>query len=232
MNLPAVIFIILIVVALLYFLSQKNKSDSHTIEMDVPRPNKAPFEKVLLFIDTKSINVIKQVYDQFKNLDIDFNGMEKYYKQKLNGTFNFKKALNENNKKLIETKKVDAIEELNFDHFNKNKVPSKSQQRDSKIPNKLLHQKKSITDTSHYFYGKKIVISGTFNNFPYRAEIAKLLWEVGADVDMKVTANTTILLAGKGVGWKKLETAKNEGILIMNEERFISYFPDYVNTFN
>jgi len=228
------IFIIMVVFSLLimFYVNKTNETpQSHSVEMDVPNPSKASKEKVLNFIDIQPSYVIEQVYQKFISYKVDFNGMEKYYIQKKNDKFDFNKAMNEcypsSNRKTI----IKNTEELDFTYFEKKKPPSKTYLRDSKIPNKFLHPRKELEDKSHYFYNKKIVISGSFKNFPYRAEIAKILWEVGADVDMKVTEKTNILLSGNGVGWKKLETAQTNGVEIMSEETFLNHFPNYETTF-
>lgn len=95
----------------------------------------------------------------------------------------------------------------------------------NKIQRKHLYPKKGIEEGTHFFTGKKVVISGMFDHFYQRDEMAKWLWEVGADVDTQVTENTDFLIAGEGVGWRKKEIADTYGAIIMNEEEFISYFP-------
>lgn len=63
----------------------------------------------------------------------------------------------------------------------------------------------SVEDKSNPFFGKKVVISGTFNTWPDRTVLARELKERGADIDSSVGPNTQILIAGDGVGPKKLE---------------------------
>ena len=87
----------------------------------------------------------------------------------------------------------------------------------NEIPKEFLIPKKDIEDTSHYFYGKKICISGQLNSFPYRAELAKELHELGADVDTGVGKTCGILISGEGVGPSKLKKAMEQGVYIMDE---------------
>lgn len=61
------------------------------------------------------------------------------------------------------------------------------------------------------FKYKKIVISGTYLNWSDRTELAKLMKNLGADVDSTVTQYTNFLFAGNGVGPKKYEMM-NENI--------------------
>ncbi|KAF0198410.1 MAG: hypothetical protein FD166_1463 [Bacteroidetes bacterium] len=63
----------------------------------------------------------------------------------------------------------------------------------------------SVEDKTNPFYGKKVVITGTFNTWPDRTLLAKKLQELGADIDTSVTTKTHILVAGNDVGPKKME---------------------------
>lgn len=87
----------------------------------------------------------------------------------------------------------------------------------NEIPREFLTPKKDLEDKSHYFYGKKVCISGQLNSFPYRAELAKQLHELGADVDTGVGKTCGILISGDGVGPSKLKKAKEQGVYIMDE---------------
>lgn len=89
--------------------------------------------------------------------------------------------------------------------------------KSNKIPSEYLKPKQDLEDTSSYFYGKKVCISGQLSKFPYRAELAKHLWEVGADVQVNVGKTCMILISGEGVGPTKLQNAKEQGIEIMDE---------------
>lgn len=61
------------------------------------------------------------------------------------------------------------------------------------------------------FKHKKVVISGTYSYWPDRMELAKLMKELGADIDSAVTQYTNFLFAGNGVGPKKY-SMMNENI--------------------
>lgn len=90
--------------------------------------------------------------------------------------------------------------------------------KSNEVPSEYLKPQKDLEDKSHFFYGKKVCISGQLNNFPYRAELAKHLWEVGADVQVNVGKTCGILIAGDGVGPSKLKRAKEQGVHIIEEE--------------
>ncbi len=80
------------------------------------------------------------------------------------------------------------------------KCPSKQ-----KITGDLLKPSfECIENQNNPFYGKKVVISGTYSEWPDRKELARTLKSLGADIDSSVTANTNFLCAGNGVGPSKL----------------------------
>jgi hypothetical protein len=85
------------------------------------------------------------------------------------------------------------------------------------IPHEYLTPRKDVEDTSSYFYAKKVCISGQLRSFPYRGELAKYLWEIGADVDTSVGKTCGILISGDGTGPSKLKKAKEQGVQIMPE---------------
>lgn len=74
-----------------------------------------------------------------------------------------------------------------------------------------------------FFGGVKTVVTGTFTNFPDRAVLKEKLKALGADIDTTVTKRTKILVTGSGCGPKKLETAQEYGVRIMNETEVLKY---------
>lgn len=99
------------------------------------------------------------------------------------------------------------------------------------IDRKYLYPKKCIDErTIEYFFRKKIVITGVFEQFPVRNDLAKLLWELGADIDSKVTERTNILALGHEYGYKKFEEAQKNidngcDTCILNEEELLKFIP-------
>jgi len=81
----------------------------------------------------------------------------------------------------------------------------------NKIDSIYLKPKKDADDTN-MFYNKKVVITGNFEFFKDRNELAKILYDSGADIDMVVSQKTNYLISGKDSGWKKLEKAKEFGL--------------------
>ena len=92
--------------------------------------------------------------------------------------------------------------------------------RDRKINSSYLKPKKDAEDVN-MFYKKKVVITGIFDYFVDRNDLAKILYESGADIDVGVTEKIDYLISGKDSGWKKLEKAKEFGIMIFNEDEIL-----------
>ena len=88
--------------------------------------------------------------------------------------------------------------------------------RSKKIDSKFLRPKKDADDVNA-FYKKKVVISGDFDFFVDRNDLAQILYDFGADIDCQVTEKVSYLIAGKNSGWKKLEKAEEFGVLVLNE---------------
>lgn len=83
-----------------------------------------------------------------------------------------------------------------------------------------------IENKDNPFFGKKVVVSGTYITWPDRKELAKILQELGADIDGSIGKYTNILCAGKGVGPSKLDKMKTkiangEDAVILSEEEII-----------
>lgn len=76
-------------------------------------------------------------------------------------------------------------------------------------------------DTSSYFFGKTVVITGTLNKFG-RKEATELLESLGAKVTGSVSKATSIVIYGQEAG-SKLDKAQQLNIKTMDEEELISY---------
>ena len=90
-----------------------------------------------------------------------------------------------------------------------------------KIDTELKYMKEDVADTSHFFYQKKVVITGTFQNFPIRNDMAKLLHEVGADINTSISKKTDYVIVGNGAGPSKLQKIKELDIQAIEEEEFL-----------
>ena len=90
----------------------------------------------------------------------------------------------------------------------------------------------SIENKDNYFFGKKVVVSGTYDNWPDRKELAKILKDLGADIDTNIGKKTNILCAGDGVGPKKIEKmqlkiSQGDNAEIIDEEKIVSILESY-----
>ncbi|WP_313373775.1 exonuclease domain-containing protein [Chishuiella sp.] len=96
--------------------------------------------------------------------------------------------------------------------------------RERKISSDYKVQRTDLEDTSHFFYDKKVVITGVFDNFPMRDKMAKMLHSVGADVNSSISKKTNYVIVGKSAGPKKLEKIQELNITIISEVEFIELF--------
>jgi len=62
-----------------------------------------------------------------------------------------------------------------------------------------------VEDTENPFYGKRVVVSGDFDNWPWRDELVEILIKKGARVTQAVSGSTNILCIGKSAGPVKIE---------------------------
>lgn len=76
-------------------------------------------------------------------------------------------------------------------------------------------------DTSSYFYGKTVVLTGALAHYT-RNELTEILENLGAKVSGSVSKKTSCVIAGSDAG-SKLVKAQELGIKIMDEEEAMSY---------
>jgi len=69
----------------------------------------------------------------------------------------------------------------------------------------LKHEPKNVVNKQNHFFNKKVVITGTYNKWPDRRELAKIIKSMGADIDGGVTSRTQILITGAGAGPVKIQ---------------------------
>lgn len=104
----------------------------------------------------------------------------------------------------------------NVEHLIQPAFPQKKQSGHDKFSHlKESHQKitremltpdfENVENKENPFYKKKVVISGTYENWPDRNDLASIIKSMGANIDTNVSVRTNILIAGAGVGPKKFE---------------------------
>lgn len=93
-----------------------------------------------------------------------------------------------------------------------------------KVDSSLKTPKADCTDTDHVFYGKKVVITGEFEKFSIRNEMAKLLYDCGADINGAISKRTDFVIVGTNAGPKKLEQIEKLGTNVVTEDEFYKIF--------
>lgn len=94
-----------------------------------------------------------------------------------------------------------------------------------KIKGELLRPSSGVTDTGNVFFGKKVVFTGVLFSIQ-REEAARIIRDLGADVDTAITSKTDYVIVGSEPGpakMKKIEKHNLEGrlITIIDEEEFL-----------
>lgn len=113
------------------------------------------------------------------------------------------------------------------DDFSPFYVPSTSRKvmrREKKIPSEFINPNLDLEDKSHFFYGKKVVITGKFNSFPKRSIMAELIYKVGGDNNTSISKLTDIVIVGQKPGPAKMRTIQELGIKTMTENEFLKLF--------
>ena len=80
------------------------------------------------------------------------------------------------------------------------------------------------------FFHASVVITGTFNAYPNRNELGKLIQSLGADINTSISSKTTIVVVGQGAGpakIKKIEDLRAKGCQIR-----IIYEPELIEILN
>lgn len=81
-----------------------------------------------------------------------------------------------------------------------------------------------IENKEHVFYGKSIVITGNFEKFAIRNEMAELISNVGGLLKTTVNSKTDYVIIGSDAGPKKLEVIKELEVKTFLEDEFYKLF--------
>lgn len=81
----------------------------------------------------------------------------------------------------------------------------------------------AVSNRDTLFYDKRVVITGVFEHYPQREELAQVLKGYGADINTSISKKTDIVIVGSAAGPKKIEkihSLQSEGydIMILNEQ--------------
>lgn len=66
-----------------------------------------------------------------------------------------------------------------------------------------------IENKETIFYRKKVVITGTFEEYPERNTLGLILRTLGADIDSAISGKTNIVIVGNGAGPAKMKKVEN-----------------------
>lgn len=124
---------------------------------------------------------------------------------------------------LIRMKESFLIDD-NFTPMYITSTPRRSTRREKKIPTEFIKPKLDVEDKSHFFFGKKVVITGSFIAFPDRSKMAKMIYEVGGDNNTSISKLTDLVIIGQKPGPAKMRTIQELGIKTMTENEFLKLF--------
>jgi DNA ligase (NAD+) len=127
-----------------------------------------------------------------------------------------KKAKKENLENIDGIGEVVADKIISFFANEKNKILIDNLLQEIKVKSH-----KTQTEQNHYFSGKKILITGSFENFS-RDKLKEVIRVKGGKNVSSISAQTDILLAGKKAG-SKLKKAKNFGTEILEEKMILKF---------
>ncbi len=105
-----------------------------------------------------------------------------------------------------------------------------------KIESAYLYPKKDIIRKIRHnpFLRKKVLITGLFDNFYERNDLAKILWEYGADIDTALSERIDIILMGEEPGQNKVEFVNysmgKPDIRIIKEPELLEIFQNIDNS--
>lgn len=82
------------------------------------------------------------------------------------------------------------------------------------------------------FFKKKVVITGVFNAYPDREELAQMLKKYGADINQSISRKTNIVIVGRDAGPSKLKkiveiNEKGENIETWAEDKLLEVVKKY-----
>lgn len=97
-----------------------------------------------------------------------------------------------------------------------------------RIDSTLIYPSDKPKYENHFFYSKKIVITGEFAKFPkQRNKLAQILFDCGADINTSISKNTDLVLVGTGAGPKKMEKITSLNIAVMNEVELLELIREF-----
>ncbi|WP_417365628.1 BRCT domain-containing protein [Flavobacterium beibuense] len=81
----------------------------------------------------------------------------------------------------------------------------------------------NVENKDHIFYGKSIVITGNFSNWPIREDLVKVITKHGGHIKTSINKKTDYVVIGTEAGPSKLKKIEELGVASMNEEEFLTH---------
>lgn len=134
--------------------------------------------------------------------------------------------------KYLETKSVPEILSSKIGKDVNTATKTKSYDKNKRLSGVLTEKDlESAVNKNNIFYNKKVVYSGSFERFPERLDIAKLLKSYGADMNTSVSSKTEIFIYGTKPGPSKVEKVESLvsngfNIMLMSEDEFYQALDD------
>ncbi len=94
------------------------------------------------------------------------------------------------------------------------------------IPDKFRKQNENVKDKTNFFYGKRVVITGVFENIS-RYNISEKLYNSGAHISKTISGKIEYVIVGRDAGPSKLKkidnyNLKGSNIIKLTEEEYLS----------
>ena len=185
------------------------------------------FILIAIILISLAFNDNKKDTEDFKKKIIDDYLAEQKKKVEHNQAIENSNKLIESAKKLLSEKKEsneyvipENVQFLGEDFISQSEI---AELQSRKIDKKYFRPRKDV-DPEHPYYLKKFVITGSFNYFPDRNDLAELLYNVGADIDTSISKNIHYVVVGENPGWRKMELIEEYGINVLSEDDIINFF--------
>ena len=81
-----------------------------------------------------------------------------------------------------------------------------------------------ILNKEHIFYDQNIVITGSFDSFPVRNDMAEIIFNVGGKIKSAVSKTTDYVILGTNAGPSKLKIIEDLNIRTITENEFLKIF--------
>lgn len=98
------------------------------------------------------------------------------------------------------------------------------------VPKQYFTPKTEVSDTSNFFYRKKVCIRGDFAEYSNHRRVAKELWELGADIKSSLDEKCELLICGEDSNPSACASAEEQGVKVMYESEFIEKLKGIRNT--